>query len=368
MSHADSRRRTAKASAQPRRATLREVAALAGVGQITASRVLREPQRVSPALRARVLDAMEQLGYVANQVASGLASGASRVVPVLIPTLAHPVYVPFLHGVHALLDRHGYDVLLGTTEYLPQVESRLVTTFLGWCPVGLLVAGVDHLPATRARLQQQVAAGLPVVEFMDLADTPLDLNVGFSHRAVGAAVADFFADRGYRHVAYAGTLASHDLRSARRADGFRDALAARGLPSHYALRSEAPFSMALGGQLLAELLHRHPEVEAVFMANDDLAAGAIFEAQRRGIAVPEQLAVMGFNDLDIASVVRPSITSVAVDQRGMGERAAALLLERLAGRAPEETRIDIGFRIVERDSTAAAPRGRPLPADATAVR
>ncbi|WP_064504793.1 LacI family DNA-binding transcriptional regulator [Frateuria defendens] len=350
-------RRARAAHAQGKRATLKDVADRAGVGQITASRALREPGKVSPALRARVLEAVEALGYVANQVASGLASGASRVVPVLIPTLAHAVYVPFLRGVHDELDRHGYEVLLGTTDYLEATEAKLVSTLLGWFPAGLLLAGVDHAPPTRLRLQQAVAAGLPVVEFMDLAEAPLDMNVGFSHPAVGAAVAAYFADRGCRHIAYAGTQASHDHRSTRRLQGFRAELAARGLPEHYALRSEEPFSMALGGRLLAELLQRHPQVEAVFFANDDLAAGAVLEAQRRGLRLPAQLAVMGFNDLEIAAAMHPSISSVAVDQYGMGQRAAALLLERLAGGAPAATRLDTGFRIVERATTAGPGAG-----------
>lgn len=343
-------RRARNADSGRRQVTLKQVAERAGVGQITASRVLREPDKVSPALRARVHAAMAELGYVANQVASGLASGTSRVVPVLIPTLAHAVYVPFLRGVHEVLERRGYEVLLGATEYHPETEARLVSTLLGWCPAGLLVAGVDHLPATRERLRQAVAAGLPVVEFMDLAEVPLDLNIGFSHRAVGAAVADWLADRGYRHIAYAGTLAGYDQRSTRRAEGFHAALAARGLQGVEVL-SAAPFSIALGGQLLGELLQRHPHIEAVFFANDDLAAGALFEAQRRGIAVPRQLAVMGFNDLEIAAAMHPAITSVAVDQYGMGRRSGELLLQRLAGDAATPQRIDTGFRIVERDST-----------------
>lgn len=349
-------RKARGAGALGRRVTLKDVAAHAGVGQITASRALREPDKVSPQLRARVLASMEALGYVANHVASGLASGSSRVVPVLIPTLMHAVYVPFLRGVHEVLEQHGYEMLLGTTEYRAATEAQLVSTLLGWFPAGLLLAGVDHLPQTVTRLRQAVAAGLPVVEFMDLADAPLDMNVGFSHRAVGAAVADWFADRGYRHIGYAGTLAADDLRSARRAEGFRAALAARGLPDHYELRADEPFSIALGGRLLARLLERHPQLQAVFFANDDLAAGAIFEAQRRGLQVGRDLAVMGFNDLEIAAAMHPSISSVAVDQHGMGRRVAALLLERLAGRRPSSPRFDTGFRIIERDSTSGGPR------------
>ena len=341
-----------------RAVTLKDVARLAGVGPITVSRVLREPDRVSPQRRGQVLEAIRTLGYIANPVASSMASGHTRLVPVVIPTLSHPVYVPFLRGVHEALEPRGYDVLLGTSEYRQEVEDRLVRGMLGWAPAGLMLSGIDHLPALRTHLRE-VARRITVIEFMDLDAEPIDLMVGFSHRAVGVAVAHWFADRGFRHVAIAGALAPHDLRAQRRAEGFAQALQARGLPPHYAVSSTEPFSTALGGRLLATLLERHPEVQAVFFANDDLAAGALFEAQRRGLQVPRDLALMGFNDTDIAAVVHPSISSVAVDRYGMGRTAAGLLLARLAGEPREPRVIDTGFSIVARDSTAAPPRAVP---------
>lgn len=340
-------------NAQGKRVTLQDVARQAGVGQITASRALREPGKVSPALRARVQAAVDALGYVPNRVARGLASGASQVVAVIIPTLAHAVYVPFLRGVREVLGPDGYEVLLGTTEYRPDTEARLVDTLLGWFPSGMLLAGVDHAPGARARLQQAVKAGMPVVEFMDLAEVPVDMNVGFSHQAVGRAAARHLAEGGARRIAYVGTQAGYDTRSTRRIQGFREALRHMGLPDDLVMQSDEPFSIALGGRLLVGLLERHPDVEAVFFANDDLAAGGLFEAARRGIGVPKPLRLMGFNDMEIAAAVSPSITSVRVDQYRIGRLSAELLLHRLAGEALPSAVIDTGFRIVERDSTAA---------------
>lgn len=346
-------RRSRGRNAQGKRVTLREVARQAGVGQITASRALREPDKVSPALRERVQAAVDALGYVPNRVARGLASGASPVVAVVIPTLDHAVYVPFLRGARDVLEPEGYELLLGTTEYVPETEARLVDTLLGWFPSGLLLAGVDHLPATCARLRQAVKTGMPVVEFMDLAEAPLDMNVGFSHREVGSAVARHLAASGARRIAYAGTLARHDVRSARRIEGFRSALRALGLADELELRVEEAFSIALGGRLLAQLLERHPDVDAVFFANDDLAAGALFEAARRGIEVPGRLRLMGFNDMEIAAAVSPSISSVRVDQYRMGRISAQMLMRRLAGDASQAAVVDTGFALVGRGSTLA---------------
>ena len=347
-------RRTRTALSQGKRATMRDVAQRAGVSSITVSRVLREPDKVSTHLRQRILSAVEELGYFANQVASGLASGASRVVPVLIPTLSAPLFVPFLNGVRAELEPRGYEVLLGTTEYREEVETRLIATFLGWFPAGLIVAGVDHSPVTRLRLKNAVGSGVPVVEYMELSDSPIDINVGFSHRAAGDAAARFFAAQGRRHIAYAGTLGSVDKRGARRVEGFQKALHSLCLPSHYVHLSEEPFSFSVGGRVFAQLLDAHPMIEAVFFANDDMAAGALGEAKRRGILVPRDIAMMGFADYEVASVMSPAISSINVNPLEMGRIAARALLKRLDGAPPAEGTIDTGFQIIERDTTGSA--------------
>lgn len=345
-----SQRKPRAARNQGRRVTLADVARESGVTTITVSRVLHQPELVSEDTQKRVRRAVAKLGYIENQIASGLASGRSHVVPVLIPTLAHSVYVPLLRGVHAELDERGYQVLLATTEYQTKTEAALIETLLGWFPAGLLIAGVDHTRETRKRLTQAVEQGLCVVELMDLAKKPIDLNVGLSHRDVGAAVARHLFAQGYRHIAYAGTLAASDRRSARRAEGFREEVLAQGMP-HYELRLEEPFSIGLGGQLTRELLARHPKLEAIFFANDDLAAGALFEAQRRGLRVPQDLALVGFNDLELASSVHPTLTSVKVDQEKIGRTAANLLLARLAGDTAPRRPIDVGFTLIQREST-----------------
>jgi LacI family gluconate utilization system Gnt-I transcriptional repressor len=344
-------RRHRTALSQGKRATMRDVAKRAGVSSITVSRVLREPDKVSPLLRQRILSAVAELGYVANQVASGLASGASRIVPVLIPTLSTALFVPLLNGVRAELEPRGYEVLLGTTEYREDIETQLIATFLGWFPAGLIVAGVDHAPVTRQRLKNVVASGVPVVEYLDVTDDPIDINVGLSHRAAGDAAARFFAAKGYRHIAYAGTLGSVDKRASRRVEGFQKALHSMCLPSHYVVLSEEPFSFFVGARVLAQLLDAYPMIEAIFFGNDDMAAGALGEARKRGIRVPQDLALLGFADYEIASVMTPSISSINVNPLAMGRIAAKTLLGVLDGTADVERRIDTGFQIIEREST-----------------
>jgi LacI family transcriptional regulator, gluconate utilization system Gnt-I transcriptional repressor len=333
----------------PRKAvTLGDVARHVGVGLMTVSRALRKPEMVSDPLRAKILKAVDELGYFRNRVASGLASGTARLVPVVIPTLLHSVYIPFLEGVYSVLAEHGYQIILSTTEYQVPSEDQLVEALLGWNPDGLFLSGVDHSARTLSVLKR---IQIPVVEVMDLTDSPIGINVGFSHHRVGVAVAEYFFQKGYRRIAYAGTLTEIDLRSVKRIAGFQQTLKDYGLPYHYIQRSNEPFSIALGAKLLIELFKQHPDVQAVFFANDDLAAGALFECQRRGIRVPEQLAIMGFNDQEIAGSTIPAITSVGTPRRAIGQVAARMLVEQLQGRPPAERQLDLGFKIIERAST-----------------
>ena len=333
----------------PRKAvTLGDVARHVGVGLMTVSRAIRKPEMVSEPLRAKILLAIDELGYVRNRVASGLASGTARLVPVVIPTLLHSVYVSFLEGVYSVLTQHGYQVLLATTEYHVSAEDQLVEALLGWFPDGLFLSGVDHSARTMSLLKR---APIPVVEVMDLSDSPIGINVGFSHYKVGVAVAEYFYRKGYRQIAYAGTLTEIDLRSVKRIAGFQQTLKDYGLPYHFIQRSNEPFSIALGGKLLNELLQQHPNIQAIFFANDDLAAGALFECQRRAIRVPDQLAIMGFNDQEIARSTIPTITSVRTPRREIGQVAAQMLIDDSQGRPPAERQVDLGFTIVEREST-----------------
>jgi LacI family gluconate utilization system Gnt-I transcriptional repressor len=336
------------ASPSRKRVTLTDVARHVGVGPMTVSRALRKPEMVSLHLRSRILKAVDELGYVRNRVASGLASGTARLVPVIIPTLHHSVYVPFLEGLYSVLPEAGYQILLGTTEYLIDQEEQLVSALLGWFPDGLLLSGVDHSARSRKMLER---VQIPVVEVMDISESPIDMNIGFSHHQVGVAVAEYLSTKGYREIAYAGTLSEIDLRSVKRIAGFRETLKDRGLSDHLIQGSTEPSSIALGSTLLDELLRKYPQVQAIFFANDDLAAGALFECQRRGIRVPEHLAIMGFNDQEIASEVVPAITSVATPRREIGLTAARMLVDELRGKAVTDRRVNTGFRIIERGST-----------------
>jgi len=333
------------------RVTLQDVADAVGAGTMTVSRALNKPHLVSEAFRQRILDAVAKTGYVPNRAASGLASGGVALIPVILPTLHHSVYVSLLDGLHSVLPKAGFEILVSCTEYMTDREEALVADLLGWNPRGIILSGIDHSAATRTRLKK---ARIPVIEVMDTDGTPVDRSVGFSHEAVGSTAANYLVDLGRGNIVYAGTQVEIDGRSVRRVRGFQTALAARGLPDGKIQSLNEPSSIGLGRRLLSEVLEKYPKTDAIFFGNDDLAAGALFECQRRSIKVPKQIAILGFNDLEIASEVTPAISSIATPRREMGCLAGELLIAQMEKRSASGKRsVDLGFRLVERASTKA---------------
>lgn len=330
-----------------RAATLHDVARAAGVSVITASRALSAPERLSQATLQRVLDAVEHTGYVPNLLAGGLKSRRSLTVAALVPVISVPQFLPTIQALNAALDAAGYQLILGQTGYDRARESGLLTTMLGRQVDGIVVAGLlGHEPAVD-RLRRQRT---PVVETWDLTDRPVDMLVGFSHAKVGAAVAGFFLGKGYRRV---GVASADDQRALQRCNSFI-AAAQAGAPSGREVPKaivKAPSNVSLGRQALAQLLAQEPQLEAVHCSSDALAEGVMIEARARGIGVPEQLAVCGFGDADFAAHLLPALTTVRVDGAGIGRRAAEMLVARCRGEAVVDRIVDVGFNIVEREST-----------------
>lgn len=328
-------------------ATLHDVAREAGVSLITASRALGNPDVVSKATIERVREAARKTGYVPNLLAGGLKSRRSMTVAGLVPVVSVPQFLPTVQALTEALDAEGYQLILGQSGYDHAREEKLVDTMLGRRPDGIVVTGL--LRSGRAR-EQLRRIGVPVVETWDLSDRPVDMAVGFSHLKVGSALAGFFLRKGWQRIAIA---TGDDHRALQRRDGFLATLG-RDVPTAVV---PAPSNLALGRRALAELLAQDPKLEAVCCSSDGLAQGVLVEAAARGLRVPQDLAVCGFGDADFAAHLRPSLTTVRVDGAEIGRLAARLVLDRCQGKPVPHPVIDVGFRIVERESTGgpAAP-------------
>ena len=323
---------------------MQDVARLAQVSLITVSRAINTPERVAPATLAAVRAAIRTSGYVHNLAASALASKHSRVIGAIVPTIDNSIFAETVRGLSETLAASGYQLLLGQSSYDLQAEEALVLAFLGRRVDGLVLTGGIHTKLVRKAVLQ---SGAPVVETWDLPKRPLGMVAGFSNFAAGKAVGQFLTQAGKTSLFFAG---GPDERSAQRLAGLREAISSE---PHVSLRVEtlaAGESFHGGRSVIARLAQAGPLPEAIFFGNDALAAGALIECQQRQIAVPGQLAIVGFADLAIARVMEPPITTVRVPTHRMGEVAAQMLLARLQGLEPAPPVRDLGFELIRRVS------------------
>ena len=333
-----------------KRTTLADVAARAGVSAVTASRALSRPQMVSPDLRARVERAVRQLAYVPNRLASALASARTCTVGVIVPSFTNGVFADYLRALHDAFLPAGLQVLVLNSRYSTEEEERAVATLLGQHPEAMIVAGVDQTTRSRRLLAE---AAIPIVQTMELVTEPIDMNIGLSQHGAGFAAAEYLLRLGRRRIA--NMTAPLDPRAQRRINGFGEAVRQAGLEMPEVIATTArQSSVSLGVELFADMIASTPDIDAVFCGNDNLALGCLFECQRRGIRVPDDIAIIGFNDVEFCASTFPSLSSVATPRYEMARRAAEIVLDiiRGSGERPWDRRIDVGFRIVERASTA----------------
>lgn len=327
----------------PKAATLHDVARVAGVSLITASRALSKPELVTEKTIARVQSAVDVTGYIPNLMAGGLKSKRSLLVVALVPALSVAQFLPTVQTLTETLAAAGYQLILGQTGYDHSREEALINTMISRRPDAMVVTGLVHSSAARERLRR---AGIPTVETWDLSDRPIDMLVGFSHTLVGSAVAGYFLSQGLHRV---GIATGDDHRALARRDGFL-ATIGRAVPTAIV---PAPSNLELGRRALTELLQQDPTLQAIFCSSDQLAQGVLIEAQVRGLRVPEDLAVCGFGNAAFSAHMHPSITTVHVDGAAIGQTAAKLVIDRCQGRPIAQPIVDVGFRIIERQSTSA---------------
>ena len=333
-----------KRRATPDTVRMEDVARAAGVSAITVSRALNSPDKLSPGTLRAVRTAIERLRYVPNLTAGSLASSRSRTVAVIVPTVNSSIFSDTIDGVAQALAAHRYQLLLGQTNYRREDESALVQAFLGRRVDGLVLTGVHHARGVRSSI---LRAGIPVVETWDLSARPIDMLVGFSNHDAGVAAGRHLLGKGHVRLGYIGGT---DDRSLARLQGFREAARRAGAAAVASVHLAVPSSPADAGLALATLMAAASPPRAIFCSNDMIAAGALFECARRRVAVPRDLAIMGFADLPIAASIEPRLTSMQVRAGEMGLRAGRMLMAHLEGDPAPKRIVDLGFAVVERDS------------------
>ena len=327
-----------------RAATVVDVARIAGVAANTVSRVLNHPEQVAAETRERIEEAIRVTGYVPNLLAAGVRSARSRLVAAVVPTVSGPMFLETIQSLTETLDAKGYQLILGQAGYDGVREDELLSAIIGRRPAGIALIGVAHSAQSRRRL---LASHIPIVETWDLTTTPIDMVVGFSHEQIGGAVFDFLFDRGRRRPAI---ISGRDERARRRATAFQAAARKHGLevPIEW---TPAPGTLVAGRAAAATLLGGASRPDAIFCSSDLTALGAVTEANSRGLKVPEDIAIVGFGNLNLSEGVIPPLTTVHVDGPRIGELAGTMLVDRAEGREASSAVVDVGYRILERGST-----------------
>lgn len=328
--------------------TMADVAKLAGVSPQTVSRVLGRPELVADETRIAVQGAIAQLNYIPNGAARLLASNsASRIIAAIIPNLASSVYASQVSRMVRVFERRGISMLIGNSEYSEEREEKLIQSFLERRPQGMIITGTQHTERSLLLLQQ---SGIPVVETWDLDTPPIDMAVGFSNRRAGSLVGELFLGRKCRRVGFVGGQFNQDHRAHQRFLGLQDALQAAGSEVAAIHQIEMPLSAVDGIAGVDSILAQEPLADAIFFSADNLAMAAILECNRRGIRVPDQLAVCGFGDYELSALVSPSLTTVRVPTSELGEMAANLVLDRLEEKTPANRKVEISVHLIRRGS------------------
>lgn len=330
------------------RPTQKDVAKAAGVSQATVSLVLSGgAPSIPPETWARITKAAKDLGYRPNRFAQALKTSRSMTVACIVPDITNPFYPSLIRGIQSVTDGLSYDVISVNTDGSPERERH----FLDWARQGRVDGVIGVFFTIRAYdFIPLIEAGVPVVRIESSSKTGGEIAVDdifVDSRAAARTVTEYLIAQGHRRIAM---IAGRGGPQAVRIEGYRAALAVAGCDEHVVIDDE--FS-EIGGTRAAEaILASEFNPTAIFAANDLMAIGVMQALRERGIDIPRDIAVVGFDDISAAKLVTPPLTTVAQFQWQMGERAAEMLMARLQGaRTGPGTAVEMPFTLIQRGST-----------------
>lgn len=326
-----------------RRVTMRDVAQAVDLSPMTVSRALRGDETVNAETRRLIQKTASDLGYVYDGTAQAFRTQKSGFVAVTLPSINNANFAETFRGLSFGLEGRSIQLLLGSTNYQVEKEHELVLQLLARKPEAIVMTGGHHLPETRNVLEN---AGLPVVEIWDLPREPLGHVVGFSNANAMALIVEHLATTGRRKLAFVGADIGTDMRGSARRDGVVAAAKAHGLPAVAMIDAgSAPVSMKNGAEAIVQLGRDVTRYDALVCVSDPVAFGALNACRRLGINAPDDIAITGFGNFDVAMVSSPQITTVGVHANGIGRQVAAVLTDIFAERNTSKW-IDVGSELL----------------------
>ena len=334
-----------------------DVAALAGVSTATVSRALTDPAKLRPATLARVTEAVRATGFTPNLAARSLRARRTRVVLVVVPDIANPFFSDVLRGIDEALTPRGYGWLLGNMGQARHPDARIVDIVLAGQVDGVLLLN-GSVPTAQGR--SLLSAGVPVVAVCErIENAPIPQVEAQNEEAAAQAAAHLLA-LGHRRLAYLSGPAGNVLEQARHA-GFLAGVRAGGQDPAAVQCYTGDFTLAAGVEAARCFLASAQRPTGLFAANDEMAIGFLKTVRAAGVAVPGALSVIGFDGIEFADFVEPTLTTFHQPRRALGRQGAELLLRAMAGEAipPTQARLRLPVTLLERDSTGPAPQDAP---------
>ncbi|WP_170771938.1 LacI family DNA-binding transcriptional regulator [Ruegeria lacuscaerulensis] len=333
--------------------TLDDVAKMAGVSTATVSRCLNTPDRVVKATRERVQSAVDALGYMPNFAARVMAANRSLTVGAIIPTMENAIFARGLQAFQEELHTHGYTLLVSSSAYKPEIEEEQIRTLIARGADALLLIGHDRAPQIYTELERRKIPALIAWSF--LPDAQL-LSVGFDNRAAMAELADRVIGLGHRRIGVISGIRSGNDRARLRIEGIEQAATRHGISHSDLTIIETSYEIENGAAAFDRLMSQSVRPTAVLCGNDVLAVGALHRAREMGLNVPRDVSITGFDDIELARIVSPALTTVHVPHREMGRRAAMELVSMLEQQS-DGTGSRLDTHIVERQSLGPPAKG-----------
>jgi DNA-binding LacI/PurR family transcriptional regulator len=331
------------------RSTIRDVARKAKVSVATVSRVMNSPSRVRIPTREKVLKAMEQCNYVYNALAGSLSARKTSMLGVIIPTITNPIFATVTKGIQDFAAQKGYSILLGNTDYNEENELELIHLFQEKRIDGVILNG----PWRSAPLILHMkTARLPfVITWQKVKDKDVSF-VAFDNFRSAYRIIDYLIGLGHRRIGMIAGKFAVSERALVRWQAYRQCLQDHDIVYDAKLVLEKGYSFSAGKEAVDHLLSLSLLPTAIFCGNDILAIGAMFRAKERGMKIPADLSVVGFDDMEISAFYDPPLTTVAVPAYEMGKMAAKILIETILGESKTPQQYVLEADLIVRGSTA----------------
>ena len=326
-----SARRPRQKTHTPRAPTLEDVARHASVSTATVSRCLNSPDQVVAQTRERVLQAVNALGYAPNFGARALAAKRTNTFGAIIPTMENAIFARGLQAFQEELGLYGVTLLAASSSYSPELEDKQIRTLVARGADALLLIGHDRGPEVYEFLERR---GIPFVVAWVYDPDARHFSIGFDNRAAMADLAQQVLEFGHRDLALVTAPRIGNDRAQNRFLGVGDAMRSRGLDPAALTVIETPYSIENGARAFEALMRGGAPATAVLCGNDVLAAGALRKAAEMSVRVPQDVSITGFDDIELAEIVTPGLTTVHVPHREMGRRSARALIALSGGAAP----------------------------------